>query len=355
MVNASLSKTVLMPHNLTGTNIYLDEVGNAYRRTGCRLIYGVDNLFQGTVDADIVHLHWPEAFYRWVGWGPVEYRAKRFLQSIDVYKKQGAKIVWTIHNLSPHDHVRKGLDFDVYQEVANRADVFVHHCPQSIELLKNTYKITDQTSHIVQPHGHYLSYPSGVTQTEARHRLKIPEEAFVYLHFGQIRSYKGLDTLFAAFRKVHHPNKWLLVAGYYQGISGYGAWYDRLLMTWNQYAAPRMTLHLKSIPTDDIQTFFAASDCLVLSHSRGLNSGVAILGMTKGKLIVGPDLGCMEWVLNAGKNILYQKDSLAGLVEAMEQAPTQDLKKVKQINCEVAAGWSWDSMVHEILTTIMPN
>jgi hypothetical protein len=132
-------------------------------------------------------------------------------------------------------------------------------------------------------------------------------------------------------------------------MSGKGAWYDRLLMTWTRYISPRMTLHLQQVPSSEIQTFFAASDCLVLSHSRGLNSGVAVLGMTLGKLIVGPRLGCMEWVLDSGRNLLYEKNSFAGLVDAMEEAPGQASEEVNRINSDVAASWSWDTMVQEIL------
>ncbi len=349
-MRTSTDKTsVLLPHWLDGKNIYMEELGNAYRRAGCELIYGADNLFEVTVNADIVHLHWPEAFYRWTGHGSIEERTRRFIEAVDGYKKQGSRIVWTVHNLTPHDHVTRGIDYDVYQAIAQRTDLFHHHCPCSIKALAETYTIPEQALSLVAPHGHYLSYPTGISTQQARQRLNIPDDAYVYLHFGAIRSYKGLDALFSAFRNVQHKNKWLLVAGNYQGMSGKGAWRDRLQMAWAERMASRITLHLQSVPSEDIQTFFAASDALVLSHSRGLNSGVAVLGMTFGKLLIGPQLGCIEWVLNQGNNLTFPANSHTGLVDAMTQAADMDNKAVFGTNSALAASWTWDNIVTGVL------
>ena len=113
---------------------------------------------------------------------------------------------------------------------------------------------------------------------------------------------------------------------------------------------PRITLHLQSIPSDDIQTFFAASDALVLSHSRGLNSGVAVLGMTFGKMLIGPQLGCIEWVLEQGENISFPVNSQSGLINAMEQACKKNTMDVYKTNSAVASTWTWDNIVNGVLT-----
>jgi beta-1,4-mannosyltransferase len=348
-MDGKMKPRVLIPHWLDGLNIYIEELGRAYQRAGCELIYGADNLFEVTGSADIVHLHWPEAFYRWSGWGTLQERANRFVRALDAYKEK-AKIVWTVHNIFPHENVERGLDFDVFQAVADRTDLFVHHCQKSIKLLGETYTIPHDAKKLIIPHGHYLSYPAGTSRESMRKSLGIPQDAFVYLQLGAIRSYKGLDTLLAAFQKVECPKKWLLVAGNYRAVTGKGKWRDRLLIAWCRRMMPRVTLHLKSVPTGDIQSFLAAADGLVLSHSRGLNSGVAVLGMTFGKLVIGPRLGCMEAVLDSGKNILFEANSAAALVDAMEQAPHMDAEAVYRINSSVVANWSWDNMASEILS-----
>ena len=261
----------------------------------------------------------------------------------------GAKVVWTVHNLSPHEHVRPGLDSAVYQDVLVRTDLVIHHCPKSMQLLSEHYIVPANTCQMILPHGHYLAYPSAFSREASRQELGIPIDAFVYLHFGAIRSYKGLDTLLTAFRKVRNPKKWLLIAGNYRAASGKGAWRDKVFITLSRYLSPRMTLHFQSVPSEELQKFLVASDCMVLAHSRGLNSGVAVLGMTFGKLLIGPKLGCIEWVLSSGKNILFDANRPESLIEAMDQAPAFDLEKVHATNSAIAAQWGWDVMAKSVL------
>ena len=57
------------------------------------------------------------------------------------------------------------------------------------------------------------SYPNVVSRAEACRRLGLPEDAFVYLLFGALRPYKGLEELIAAFRQLADPDAVLLAAG----------------------------------------------------------------------------------------------------------------------------------------------
>ncbi|HNQ04174.1 MAG TPA: glycosyltransferase [Thiobacillaceae bacterium] len=336
-----------MPHAVDG-NLYTRELGRAYRAAGCDLIYGGDNLVENGIDVDVLHLQWPEALYRWMGSGPLEERAERFISGLDRLKERGTRVAWTIHNLIPHDHPDSRFDHEVYQRVLERADLLVHHCPLSQKLLKVRYSVPAAAQHLVTPHGHYLAYPHGISRREARARLGIPEQAYVYLQFGAIRGYKGLNTLLDAWRKTRIPNKWLLVAGRYQPPVGRHAWKERLRMLLAGRNR-RITLHLHSIPADDIQVYLSAADCMVLTHSRGLNSGVAILGMTFGTLVVGPDMGCIGWVLGQGRNLTYPAGDREALVTAMEQAPALDASAAGAANRTVATAWCWEDMARAVL------
>lgn len=340
-------RTILLPHTIDG-NIYTSELGHAYRAAGCYLIYGTENLLENGIDTDILHLQWPEAFYRWMGNGSLEARVGRFISGIDHLKSKGTKIAWTIHNLVPHDHPNNRFDHDVYQRVLERADLLVHHCPHSQQLLKERYRVPESVQHVVTPHGHYLGYPHGTSRQEARARLGIPEHAYAYLQFGAIRGYKGLNALFEGWQAVRNKNKWLLVAGRYEPPNGRHAWKEKLRMMLAGRNR-RIMLHLNSVPSDDIHLYLSAADCMVLTHSSGLNSGVAILGMTFGNLVVGPDMGCIGWVLNQGRNLSYPPGDREALVAAMEQAPTLDASEVSAINRAVAASWRWEDMARAVL------
>ena len=338
---------VLLPYKLDA-NIYVRELGRAYHATGADVVFGFENMFEPCVQPTLLHLHWPE-LYRSAPAGSEREKAQRLLSAIDTYRQGGAKVVWSVHNLAAHERSAEGIAEVVYQGVIDRTDLIVHHCARSVSLLSEIYRVGDQTAQIVVPHGHYLAYPRGVTRADARRWLGIPDDAFVYLHFGNIRGYKGLDDLFDAFDQVSVENKWLLVAGRYASITGEGGWRDRWLMWRKQRLGRRMTLRLTSVPDDRIQHYMAACDCTVLAHRQGLNSGVAVLAMTFGRPVVGPDIGCIGEVLRAGKNVLYKTGNAANLAAAMAQVSRLDPHEVEARNSAVAASWTWDAMAEKVL------
>ena len=73
-----------------------------------------------------------------------------------------------------------------------------------------------------KPHAHVIpigsyenAYPADVTRQQARQRFGIPDEAFAFVFFGNVRPYKGVNALIDAFRHVQsaHPTSHLLIAG----------------------------------------------------------------------------------------------------------------------------------------------
>lgn len=346
-MSSNTKPIILLPYSLDG-NIYIRELGRAYQSVGCDVVYGKDNFIEYAIQPDLIHIHWPELF-RYLSAADNHLRAVLFLDALRKYKQNGAQLVWTIHNLTPHENTTHEQDALVYQGLINHADLIVHHCSKSKESLAELYAVSASTAQIIIPHGHYFAYPSGVTQPEARRWLGIPDDAFVYLHFGNIRTYKGLDDLYLAFRQVRAKNKWLLIAGQYQSISGSNGLHDKALLWAMKHLSRRISLSLFSIPDERIQYFMAASDCVVLSHRRGLNSGVAILGMTFGKPVVGPDIGCVKDVLDAGINIIYKSGDMKSMVNAMDHAVSINAEQAAIANRKAATLWTWTSMANQIL------
>ncbi len=346
--------TVLIPHQ-TNANIYVRELGRGYQAIGCHVIYGSENLLEANVTPDLLHLQWPEELYRWRGEGKIETRIQQFIAAMTELKRRGTQIAWTVHNINPHDHRDSVQDEAVYQTVIDQADVIVHHCPASPKLLQERYRVAPGKRTIIVPHGHYLAYPNQVTRDEARQKLGLAPNAFVYLHFGAVRGYKGLDTLFTAFKKVAVPQKILVVAGQYDALTGRGQLYDRILMAWKKHTSRNLLLKLKQISSESIQLYFNAADCLVLSHSRGLNSGVAVLGMTFGKVVVGPKIGCIDWVLKAGENLVYEAGNAVALTEAMNAVALIDLDASAKTNKQVSENWRWQDISEAVISSLGIN
>ena len=347
-------RIVLLPHDLGG-NIYLEELGQAYRSLGCDVVYANVNFHRVALRSDLLHIHWPEELYRWSGIGSVTERAQRFVATIDRLKASGSKIAWTVHNLAPHEAGGDDSDDLVFRSLLARSDVVVHHCPHSINALRGKYAVETHATQIVVPHGHYFAYPNHVSPQEARERLGIPADAFVYLHFGAIRSYKGVDRLVRAFGRVRVPNKFLLVAGRYQAIRGKGAMRDLALLARMRFLSRSIKLMRWTIASQEVQLYLQSANAVVLSHTQGLNSGVAILGMTFGKPVIGPDMGCIAWVLGRGMNVVYDPSDEEELVRAMERAPSLDGARAAEVNRDAARAWQWQDGAKAILDAAWPN
>src|SRR4029077_19893279 len=66
----------------------------------------------------------------------------------------------------------------------------------------------------VVPHGDYIGcYPDDVPAAEARRALGLGAEERVLACFGQLRAYKGVGALLAAFTELTDPRLRLVVAG----------------------------------------------------------------------------------------------------------------------------------------------
>lgn len=338
---------ILIPHQ-TGSNHYIGELGKAYQRAGWRVVFGSDNLMLGDVGADLVHLHWPEEHYRWCGEGAPAHRAEHLRNVVATLRARGTPIAMTVHNLAPHEHFRDPLDRGIYQFLFEQVQLLHHHCAESQAALAAQYRLPATLRHVVVPHGHYGSYASTVDRGAARAKLGIGEADRVYLHFGQMRGYKGMDVLHRAFELARVPRKHLVLAGRYRQEPG---WMGRLAyarLRLRHRWSPRFSFYGVDIPSDDIQLYLLASDCLVLGHTVGLNSGVAVLGMSFGRRVVGPRLGCIEWVLSQGDNLHYPVGDAEALARCMEQAARcADSHSAR--NAEIAAAWRWDDISGSVL------
>lgn len=344
---------IVVPHEI-GTNLYLRELAQAYERAGAVVVLGRENFLYFDCSPGVVHIHWPEQLYRVASLerGTDVDRAKFALERLRYFKKKGAKCVLTMHNLMPHENGESEAARLICQGCFDEADLVVHHCKRSVDLVRMEYVGAERKKMVVLPHGHYLVYPSEMTKQEARDSLGLHDDDFVFLHFGIIRGYKGLQHVLRSFFGARVKNKKLVIAGWAMNWRRLTTNVVERVRKWVWEKRGRLIWCLRRIPNDEVQRFLRACDAVVLGHTSGLNSGVAVLGMTFGCVVVGPDLGCIGEVLRSGENVVYDPADPRGLVKAMEQAAHMDLRQAGERNRAVATTWSWDAMAKAILEMV---
>src|SRR5690606_8830941 len=118
---------------------------------------------------------------------------------------------------------------------------------------------------------------------QARAMLGLAEDEVVYVVFGAIKAYKGIETLVAGFNRLLSSSdvpRRLLVAGGPDRDRRTRALLKRLRMH------PHVLVHDVKVPNEQVQYLMRAADLMVLPHQVALNSGAALLGPSFGLPLV---------------------------------------------------------------------
>ena len=151
---------------------------------------------------------------------------------------------------------------------------FLHHVflHDSIDL--DTAGGARKLSRTVIPIGPYAFPPTEVDRGEFRARLGIPPQAHVLLGFGHIRDGKNLDLAIRAL--AHAPEFYLIIVGKEQSESQMPASaYQDLAVEVG--VADRCRWNIGFIAEEDIGSYFAACDLVLLTYSRDFRSASSVL------------------------------------------------------------------------------
>ncbi|MEW6268545.1 MAG: glycosyltransferase, partial [Thermodesulfobacteriota bacterium] len=282
-------------------------------------------------EVGVVHLHWPEFYYREPGGGVSPRSLAAFALGVTTAAALGYRLVWTVHNAQPHEASR--ADRLVRALLLRIATPIVHSQAALDELGPAASEAA------VIPHGSYVGwYPDVVSRAEARERLGIERQARVLLWFGQVRPYKALAPLLYAVHDLPHPDVRLVVAGrpVTPGAASEVGDLARFL------GDTRLHLHLRHVPDDEVQLFFRACDLVVLPYRQVLTSGAAILAASFGRGLVVPRLGALRDFEEAGCAIGYDADVPGALNRALEHALDADVEHLGRRARALADGLGWD-------------
>jgi glycosyltransferase involved in cell wall biosynthesis len=248
---------------------------------------------------DVFHMHWTAPIVQREDDDLDATRARldRFRDAVDAARSRGARLVWTIHNVLPHDARHLELELELNRYLADVADV-VHVMNRDTAAAVAPYYELDPARVVHIPHPSYQGvYPASVTRAEARAALGLDASDTAVLAFGQMRPYKGLDVLVEAVRHLPVDVRPVLL------LAGRTSVADRATideMLGNDLLAVREHEHVADA---DVQQWFRAADVAVFPYRRVLNSGSLHLAASFGVPAVLPDephlraeFGDEEWV-----------------------------------------------------------
>jgi beta-1,4-mannosyltransferase len=264
---------------------------------------------------DYIHIHWPSLFYNDLRRHKCLRRFALFLFLLTLGRWRGARLIWTIHNLYPHDRcVIPQLDTLTRRLLVKLGKIFfIHGSAAEADVLREFPALSGRT--ILIQHGHWIDYyPNTVSCSTARSRLGLNESEFVFLFIGLCKPYKNLDGLIRTFGRLP-GNPILVIAGKFQDPT-----YEATIRTAISRSQNRIVLHSGFVRHEEMQVYLRACDVLVTPYNEVLSSGSAILGLSFGRPVIAPAIGCLKDLIVEGCGFLYDPSQPDGLQDAMRAA-----------------------------------
>jgi len=246
------------------------------------------------------------------------------------YKALGKKIVFTAHNVDARE--RDGGN-SLYNRITLKAmyhicDQIIVHTPRMRDQLIEWFQIKPEHVSVV-PYGINNMVPkTGVKQRDARESLGLPPDSKVLLFFGFIAPYKGLDILISAMPLVRGkiPEIKLVVAGNIKNKAANPYWGQIEDSIKEKALSACLKMDARFIEDEEIETYFAAADVLILPYRYIFQSGILFLSLNYGLPVIASDVGSLKDFVDVGKTgFVCPPEDPAALAEAIVSFFDSDL------------------------------
>ncbi len=266
----------------------------------------------------VLHLHWLNVVMSKAGTIPTGRRLMdEFLVKISRLRDSGIKIVWTLHNVLPHDTLIEELEVELREQVIASADLVHVMSTRSAELVAPWFALPPDRTYQSPLPGYQGVYPRWIAPADARRELGLPPDALVWMLMGAIKPYKGLTELMHAVDVVSRERPGevaLVVAGVPDRNAETLAFLDRARVHPAVYVYPR------KIPNDDVQLLFHAADVAMVPYRRSLNSSALTLALTFGVPVVVPSASGGTPLVDHDCAVVYDENDPNGLVDALRES-----------------------------------
>jgi beta-1,4-mannosyltransferase len=266
--------------------------------------------------ATYLHLHWPSFHYQSKSAIISVIKFCRFAMLLVYARICGLRILWTAHNLYPHDPSRvPGLHWLARRLVISLSHKIFAHGKYAGETVAREFTGVAPKLTVI-PHGHWIDYyPNAISRDTARRRLGIPLDQTVFLFIGQCKQYKNLEFLISTFQGASLSNSALWIVGRFQDAE-----YFTRVKALQARRPDGIHIEPRFIPDDELQIYLKSCSVVVLPYMDILTSGSAMLALGFGRPVIAPCIGHLRDVIDSTCGVLYDPSDSVGLARAMRVA-----------------------------------
>jgi hypothetical protein len=297
----------------------------------CTIEQSSDAFWNMEGDYDVIHLHFPEYLTFQLTRAYIDGLSDHLIAEVRTrlaFWSTRARLVVTRHVLLPHDAREDPMWEKLYSLFYSFADAVAHFGRASVVEFEDRYANLAfvrgyPPMHRVIPHQNYSSLPNDISRQEARRRLGIDEQAEVMLVFGAIRSDDERDLIATAFTGLEPGKRVLLIPRWREKLPNVSwirlKYWLRDLNRLYYRLHPKYFFGYDFVPEGDTQIYLNACDVLFIPRLWVLNSGNVTLGMTFGRVVVGPDAWDVGEILRENQNPVFDPNRPLTAAAAVER------------------------------------
>jgi glycosyltransferase involved in cell wall biosynthesis len=295
----------------------------------------------------ILHIHWVFQFS--LPWARRQAVARLVMQWwfwLYLWSAQtlGYRIVWTAHDLLPHDRVFFD-DRKARRYVIGRADAVIAPSEATASELARL-GVADAE---VIPFGSYAGpYPTTLGRQEARKDLGLGAGDVAVLLVGKIERYKGADLLLQAAASLPPSSPLKVIVA---GACGDDA-YRATLLELAARAGTRVIVRLEWIPDEELAAYLEAADFAAFPFRAVTNSSSIVLAQSFGLPVLIPNLTSLS---DVPEEVAIRYDPLeGGLLQALGRAaqlPDQLRREMSRAAKQRADAIDWPTVARLHLET----
>lgn len=265
------------------------SIGSRYRIASGSIATSVGQL--NRLGKSIHHIHWEEALFSKCESASQAGKLRRnYVAQLKRYVDLGGKVVWTIHNIKPHEWRFTGTFLSLRKDLAALSSLILVHSQHAASMLQAQIGAADMSKVRVLAHPTYFDVYEPAEKT-IELAGQPPAHPRTLLYFGLVRAYKGIPEM---LRKL--PHEFMVKHDLALRICGHPmraeSFLDDLLAQCD--ARPEIECRLESIPTPEVADLLRSCAGLILPYHKVLTSGVAVLSLTLGVPTVAPKTPAME-------------------------------------------------------------
>lgn len=262
-------------------------------------------------------------------------------------RADGIPVVWMVHNAQPHD----GPAW-LWKPLAR-----LGYAPEDLCLVHAASEVRALRSLGVEGRIETIEHPAppGVEilpRGSARRTLRMGQDETVFLFFGHVRPYKGVEVLLEALTGLAaDPRPWraMIVGEWYYDRTAASAYIEK------QGLIRHVHLVDAFVSESEVAMHFAAASVVVLPYRAGTQSGVVPQAFAFGRPVIVSDVGAVAAAVRDGETGLVIPPHDAGALHGALLEILDGREFSAAAIAEACTGASWQPLVSAVADLAEPE